>query len=282
MVEPTDARAIADLESAAGLPVLPVIAPASDIRRSMDKAYRALAAVGRHIEAFLATEALHERSSEEQDDADAAPVVQVVNLIIQQGVRDRASDIHIEPQDSRVRVRYRIDGALHDVLDAAGDMGPAAREPHQDHGRHEHRRAPPPAGRPDRDGGRRRARSTSASRPPRRSGARRSCCGCSTRAARCFGLDRARHARGDAHDVLEADPLARSAWSSAPARPAAARPRRSTRRSREINHDRAQRDDHRGPGRVRLPVDQPDPDQRAGRHHLRRRAQGRSCARTPT
>src|SRR6478672_3142120 len=55
MVEPTDAKAIADLESAAGLPVLPVIAPASDIRRSMDKAYRALAAVGRHIEAFLAT-----------------------------------------------------------------------------------------------------------------------------------------------------------------------------------------------------------------------------------
>src|SRR5262245_37397515 len=43
MVEPTDAKAIADLESAAGLPILPVIAPASDIRRAMDKAYRALA-----------------------------------------------------------------------------------------------------------------------------------------------------------------------------------------------------------------------------------------------
>jgi type IV pilus assembly protein PilB len=125
MVEPTDAKAIADLESAAGLPVLPVIAPASDIRRAMDKAYRALASVGRHIEAFLATEALHERSSEEQDDADAAPVVQVVNLIIQQGVRDRASDIHIEPQDSRVRIRYRIDGALHDVLALPANMGPA-------------------------------------------------------------------------------------------------------------------------------------------------------------
>ena len=125
MVEPTDTKAIADLETAAGLPVLPVIAPASDIRRAMDKAYRALASVGRHIEAFLATEALHERSSEEQDDADAAPVVQVVNLIIQQGVRDRASDIHIEPQDSRVRIRYRIDGALHDVLALPANMGPA-------------------------------------------------------------------------------------------------------------------------------------------------------------
>ena len=46
-------------------------------------------------------------------------------MIITQALRDRASDIHIEPQDDRVRVRYRIDGALHDVLDLPGSMGPA-------------------------------------------------------------------------------------------------------------------------------------------------------------
>jgi type IV pilus assembly protein PilB len=46
-------------------------------------------------------------------------------MMITQGVRDRASDIHIEPHDDRVRVRYRIDGALHDVLDLPGSMGPA-------------------------------------------------------------------------------------------------------------------------------------------------------------
>ena len=62
---------------------------------------------------------------EQTDAGDAAPVVQVVNLIITQGVRDRASDIHIEPQDARVRVRYRIDGALHDVLALPANMGPA-------------------------------------------------------------------------------------------------------------------------------------------------------------
>jgi type II secretory ATPase GspE/PulE/Tfp pilus assembly ATPase PilB-like protein len=56
---------------------------------------------------------------------DAAPVVQVVQLVITQALRDRASDIHIEPQEERVRVRYRIDGALHDVLDLPGSMGPA-------------------------------------------------------------------------------------------------------------------------------------------------------------
>ena len=54
-----------------------------------------------------------------------APVVQVVNLIVTQALRDRASDVHIEPQGDQVRVRVRIDGALHDVLTLPGDMGPA-------------------------------------------------------------------------------------------------------------------------------------------------------------
>jgi type IV pilus assembly protein PilB len=44
-----------------------------------------------------------------------APVVQIVNLIITQGLRDRVSDIHIEPQSDRLRIRYRVDGALVDV-----------------------------------------------------------------------------------------------------------------------------------------------------------------------
>lgn len=43
---------------------------------------------------------------------DASPVVKLVNLIIYKGIRDRASDIHIEPQEKRIRVRYRLDGVL--------------------------------------------------------------------------------------------------------------------------------------------------------------------------
>ncbi len=42
-------------------------------------------------------------------------MVQIVNLIITQGLRDRVSDIHIEPQSDRLRIRYRVDGALVDV-----------------------------------------------------------------------------------------------------------------------------------------------------------------------
>ena len=57
--------------------------------------------------------------------ADDAPVVQVVNLLITQAMRDRASDIHIEPQDQQLRVRFRIDGALHDAVELPSSMAPA-------------------------------------------------------------------------------------------------------------------------------------------------------------
>jgi type IV pilus assembly protein PilB len=47
---------------------------------------------------------------------DEAPIVRVVNLIISQAISDKASDIHIEPDMKQVRVRYRVDGVLHDQM----------------------------------------------------------------------------------------------------------------------------------------------------------------------
>ena len=58
------------------------------------------------------TEAKIEESSETESDA---PIIKLVQLIIMQAYRDRASDIHIEPLEKRLRVRYRIDGVLHEV-----------------------------------------------------------------------------------------------------------------------------------------------------------------------
>jgi type IV pilus assembly protein PilB len=57
--------------------------------------------------------------------SDDAPVVQVVQLVIAQGLRDRASDIHVEPTGDRVRIRYRIDGALQEATSLPGSIGPA-------------------------------------------------------------------------------------------------------------------------------------------------------------
>jgi len=56
---------------------------------------------------------------------DDAPVVQLVQKLLTQALRDRASDIHIEPQDKALRVRFRVDGALHEVLSLPAAMSSA-------------------------------------------------------------------------------------------------------------------------------------------------------------
>jgi type IV pilus assembly protein PilB len=107
------------------------LAPAEDVRRAIDSHYRVLEDVDRLVQAFAATEAQRQRTSSAAELAEAtaavaddAPVVQVVTLIIAQALRDRASDVHIEPQSESLRVRFRVDGALHDALELPAAIGP--------------------------------------------------------------------------------------------------------------------------------------------------------------
>ncbi len=117
---------VAQLRAESGLDVVVEIAPASTIRRIVDQHYRALAHVADHVSAFEVAEALRRVGSVEVATADQdAPVVQVVNLMMTQALRDRASDVHVEPQEDRLRIRFRIDGVLHDVLALPAAMGPA-------------------------------------------------------------------------------------------------------------------------------------------------------------
>ncbi|HEX8080152.1 MAG TPA: GspE/PulE family protein [Jatrophihabitans sp.] len=118
---------IVSLRALLGQDVQVTVAGQSDLLRAIDNTYRAITGVSSQVKLFEARDGLR-RDTVRMDTpttADEAPVVRVVQMMIAQGVRDRASDIHIEPQDDRVRVRYRIDGALHDVLDLPGSMGPA-------------------------------------------------------------------------------------------------------------------------------------------------------------
>jgi type IV pilus assembly protein PilB len=96
-----------------------VVAPRSDVQRAINSAYRALGSISEFVEAFEQTEAPRRAVENVSAQAltDDTPVVQVVNLVVTQALRDRASDVHIEPQDERLRVRYRIDGALHDAVE---------------------------------------------------------------------------------------------------------------------------------------------------------------------
>ncbi|GAB3857962.1 GspE/PulE family protein [Nocardioides maradonensis] len=118
---------VAVIAAAIGRTVRPAVATHRSLDRALDTEYKATAEVGTHLLAFEARDSLRREASQldsVQVNEDA-PVVQVVQKIITQGLRDRASDIHIEPSGERVRVRYRIDGALSDVLDLPGSIGPA-------------------------------------------------------------------------------------------------------------------------------------------------------------
>ncbi|MDG2199645.1 MAG: GspE/PulE family protein [Phycisphaerales bacterium] len=65
---------------------------------------------------------LHEQKSDSDDDAQSSPVVRYVNHIIQSAVRDGASDIHIEPDEKSLKVRFRIDGVLYEVMSPPRSM----------------------------------------------------------------------------------------------------------------------------------------------------------------
>jgi len=124
---PHEANVRALAAAVGGRPVTVRVAAPSDIVRAIGNSYRALTGISTQVRVF---EAQHsERRDPVRIEAgtgdDEAPVVQVVQLIITQALRDRASDVHMEPHEDLVRVRYRIDGALHDVLELPVSMGPA-------------------------------------------------------------------------------------------------------------------------------------------------------------
>jgi len=125
VADPLHPNIVSQLEEAAGLPVTLLVSPVDDIQRSIETSYTSTVKANHAIQAFEA-QALDRPRVEQvvtQVVDENAPVVQVVNLILEQAVRDRASDVHIEPLDGRVRVRVRTDGALHEVLSLPESMG---------------------------------------------------------------------------------------------------------------------------------------------------------------
>ena len=102
------------------------IASTSDIRWAIDNNYRAISGVGKLVQAFKVVEDSRKQVVAPGPEVipDDAPVVQVVDRILTQAMRDRASDVHIEPSDDVVRIRFRIDGALKEVLEVPASIGP--------------------------------------------------------------------------------------------------------------------------------------------------------------
>ena len=107
-----------------GMEVEVNIATASDVRRALESLY---SVQGRIEEAMAEVAQTRVREPERKEEASAtdAPVIRLVNNIIEQAVREEASDIHIEPFERSTRVRFRVDGALFDSADFSKNLHPA-------------------------------------------------------------------------------------------------------------------------------------------------------------
>ena len=100
------------------------LAEADDVLTCINTYYRVLSESDRDVKQFWETAAALNEVQAVIDATDEAPIIQLVNKIVTQALRDRASDIHIEPTENRIRIRYRVDGALREVLTLPATTGP--------------------------------------------------------------------------------------------------------------------------------------------------------------
>jgi type IV pilus assembly protein PilB len=124
--DPTPSRR-EQLERAAGRPVKLFVSDPMTVRTFIDTVYRADADIDRLVKSLDLTDdqaKLAALAAEVSLD-DQAPVIQLVNRVVSQAMRDRASDIHIEPMDEELRVRFRIDGHLVEAFNLPMGVHPA-------------------------------------------------------------------------------------------------------------------------------------------------------------
>ncbi len=118
MASPGDIRVIEDVTAQSKMRVQPAVGVPSEIEDAIGINYKALTEIEQHLTDFTPQEEILKELENlvSQEEIDQTPIVRTVDLLIAQAVKERASDIHIEPQEDRVRVRYRVDGVLHDAM----------------------------------------------------------------------------------------------------------------------------------------------------------------------
>jgi type IV pilus assembly protein PilB len=117
MSDPANVYALDDIRTMTGRDVQPVVATSNDVEQAIQK----FSAMGDQVEALAseAAEVIEEESADltgMEAALEDAPIVKLVTAIMTQAVADRASDVHIEPTEKDVRVRFRVDGVLHEVM----------------------------------------------------------------------------------------------------------------------------------------------------------------------
>ncbi|MBW8871825.1 MAG: Flp pilus assembly complex ATPase component TadA [Leifsonia sp.] len=116
MADPRDVLALDDIRAAVKMQARPVVAERGDLLAALDRFVRSDSELSEltvaMVEENTSSSDLVPVTDQAEDDA---PIVRFVNLLISQAIQDHASDIHIEPGERQLDVRYRIDGVLHEM-----------------------------------------------------------------------------------------------------------------------------------------------------------------------
>ena len=133
-VDPLDLIAIDNLKHMTGCEINPIITTKSDLQRAIDEFYGKEDMLKDAISDSYELEDFKVDKPKEDDDlsldqliarAEEAPIVKLVDLVLMQAIKDRASDIHVEPFRKKINIRYRIDGVLYEIPPPARHLLPA-------------------------------------------------------------------------------------------------------------------------------------------------------------
>jgi type IV pilus assembly protein PilB len=137
MADPTNIFALDDVAFMTNLQILPVVAPQAAIRKAIDQHYEAGQASMNDMLSEITGDAANVEVVEGEkegagvdvfelkESADEAPVVKLVNMVLVDAIRKGASDVHWEPYEKHFRIRFRIDGVLHEMLSPPKRLEPA-------------------------------------------------------------------------------------------------------------------------------------------------------------
>jgi type IV pilus assembly protein PilB len=121
MADPLDIETIDDVRVRTGMHVLPVVATSSQILHAIEKYITSPEALQNVMDAAGSDDVPDETAIAASEDV---PVVRMVNQLVREAVLDRASDIHFEPNEQGLRVRYRVDGVMFEVVELPRSVRP--------------------------------------------------------------------------------------------------------------------------------------------------------------
>ncbi len=125
MSDPNNMQVTEELRSMTGLEIKTAVGIPEEIRRAINIRYRVSSEIEREIGLAMPAQAAAAAQPEKQSldlQLSQAPIVRTADLLLAQAVRDRASDIHLEPEEDALRVRLRIDGVLHEAMRLPKDI----------------------------------------------------------------------------------------------------------------------------------------------------------------